>query len=279
MPFVDTPTARVHFTDSGLPPEAGPPLVLLHATLHDHHDFDAIVPAFTQTHRVVTLDWPGHGKSGPLRPPHEPGGATFGRVLADVVTALDLPPAVYVGNSVGGYAAARLALDMPDRVRALVLVNAAGFTPFNAFTRTFCRTLGRRAVTRRLLPRLVPRYMQAHHDFDRAIAERVAATARTPAGVATAAALWRSFAVADYDLRSRAGELAVPVLFAWGMRDVVLGARAGRAAHRILPRARFADFDTGHVVFASDPEGFVTTVQEFLRANAAAIAAPAPSES
>lgn len=76
---------------------------------------------------MIALDWPGHGDSPSPTPDYRPTAASFADVLADVVAGLDLPSAAFIGNSVGGFAAARLAITDQQRVSQLVLVNAGGF--------------------------------------------------------------------------------------------------------------------------------------------------------
>ena len=196
-------------------------------------------------------------------PPHSASGTLFADVLEDLVTTLDLSSAAFIGNSVGGYAASRLAITKPERVRALVLVNAAGFTPNNLVTRAFCRAMGTPAINRRLLPRLVPRYVKPASDLDMAITERAVAQAR-PLMVSRSRRRCGEAADPDYDLRCRAAEHTAPTLFVWGVRDVVLPLRAGKSAHRALPQARLETFETGHVAFASDPRGFLGLVTPFL---------------
>lgn len=260
MVELETRTGKVHFTDVG----SGSPVVLLHANLHDHHDFDAIAGRLAERHRVVAIDWPGHGASAPPPPGVAVTASLLADVLEDVVAALEVTAAVFVGNSVGGFAAARLAITQPERVAGLVLVNSGGFLPQNPFTRGFCRFLGSPAVARRLLPRLVPRYMRAVSDHDRDIARRVAASARSEAGSRLASGLWRSFADPLYDLRDRAGQVTCPTLLLWGARDPIIPLRAGKATARSLPHARLETFPTGHVVFASDPDGFLAQLLPFL---------------
>lgn len=259
MPTIETRAGTVAYAERG----EGPAVLLLHATLHDHHDYDAVAPVLAEQARVIAVDWPGHGESAPAGP-HPAGGPWFAGVLEDVIDGLGLTDVAVIGNSVGGYAASRLAIHRPEQVRAVVLVNAAGFTPVNPMTRAFCGFLGRPAVTARLLPHLIPRYMRPRSDLDRRIVERAVARARTPEGTAVAADLWRSFNDPAYDLRAQAGAHRAPTLMVWGMRDAVLGARAGREAKRRLPDAEFVGLATGHVPFSSDPEGFLAAVGPFL---------------
>src|SRR6202044_2644818 len=129
-----------------------------------------------QDHRVIALDWPGHGDSPAPAPSYAPAAAAFADALADVVAALDLPPAAFVGNSVGGFAAARLAITDPQRVSRLVLVNTGGFIA-SPVTNLYCRILGTPAVMKRVLPRSIRSYMKATSENDRAVQERALARA------------------------------------------------------------------------------------------------------
>jgi pimeloyl-ACP methyl ester carboxylesterase len=263
MPTVRMSAGTVSYEDFG----TGEPVVLLHANLHDRHDYDAVVALLGLGHegyRMIALDWPGHGES-PRPASGEPITAQFlAEVLAEFVAALDLEQAVYVGNSVGGFAAARLAIDQPDRVAGLVLVNSGGLTARGVTTRIGARVLGTPALNRRIYPRLVQRYMSPRGAEDARIADEVRQRAMTAEGAKTSAELFRSFAEASYDLRAEAGRIVAPTLIAWGMRDVVLPPSTARQTRSALPGAVLHTFDTGHVVFASDPEGFVRTVRPFL---------------
>ena len=172
---VETRAGEVAYSDAG----EGPVVVLLHAALHDRRDFDAIAPSLRHDHRVIALDWPGHGDSP--APSQPPTAALFADVLADVVAALDLPPAAFIGNSVGGFAAARLAITEPQRVSRLVLVNSGGFIA-SPVANLYCRTLGIPAVMKRVLPRFVRSYMKVTSDDDQPLSN-ACWSGRTPATV------------------------------------------------------------------------------------------------
>jgi pimeloyl-ACP methyl ester carboxylesterase len=257
VPTLTTRTSEVAYTEAG----TGRPIVLLHATLHDRRDFDPIVEQLARRYRVIAVDWPSHGESVSI---DDISGPLLADVLEDVVGALHLKDVVLIGNSVGGSAAARLAITRPKLVAGLVLVNTGGFVPNNPFTNAFCRLMGTERVARRVLPRLVRAYMKPQTPNDERIVTRAVDRARTDEGVRTAAALWRSFARPEYDLRPNAHCITAPTLIVWGDRDPTLSLRIGRATHRAIPRSDLRVLHTGHVVFSSDPTGFLGLVKPFL---------------
>ncbi len=271
MTTVETRAGKVAYTERG----SGLPVVMLHATLHDHHDFDPIVPVLAERYRTIAVDWPGHGDSEVPRPPLQPTAPLFADVLEDVVAGLDLRPSVFIGNSVGGFAAARLAATNPGRVAGLVLVNNGGFIAPNLGTRAFCGVMGTRAGARLLLPTFIKSYMKAtsENDFDVALA--AIRRARTSEGSAMAASMWRSFASEGHDLRARGGDVRAPTLVVWGARDVAIPLRAGWATAAAIKGSRMVTLETGHVVFSSQPDQFLEVVEPFI-AEVATAAPPGP---
>jgi pimeloyl-ACP methyl ester carboxylesterase len=108
------------------------------------------------------------------------------------------------------------------------------------------------------------RVFYAQRGAHRAIAERVQARARTADGARVAASLWRSFGAPGFDLRVDGRRLTVPTLLAWGARDTILPLKAGRQTRAAIHGSQFRAFDTGHVVFASDPAGFLDLAVPFI---------------
>ncbi len=260
MPTVQTSLGTVFYTDEG----SGPPILLLHAALHDHTDFDTVRTGLTHGRRVLALDWPGHGASPlasiPLR------AVQFGDLLVEFADLLDLHNLVVVGNSVGGYAACRLALERESRVSGVILINTGGFTPHSVFTRVLCSAMGRPAVVRTVFGAFVRAYMQSKTSADRAVVRRVVDRAKTDDGAKTAAALWKSFTEPGHDLRARAARITAPVLITWGAKDPTAPLRWGRAVAEAIPGSTFEVFETGHVVFSSEPTAWLDTVLPFVDA-------------
>ena len=274
MPTVQLASGTLHYRDSG----RGLPVVLLHANPGDSRDFDAIVPALAQRYRVLALDWPGYGLSQVPAAPAAASYLTFYEALRDFLDALALPPAVLVGNSVGGNAAARLAIEAPARVRGLVLAAGGGFTPHNAVTRAFCALQGSRFA---LSPRrFASLYLGRRTREVMAMLERAVAEQSTPERLALNRAVWRSFAQPGHDLRARAGAITAPTLLLYGRGDPALPARKdGREAARSIPHARLIELPCRHAAFAEIPERFLAEVLPFLEACASGrAAAPADAE-
>jgi len=260
MATMQTSLGAVSYTDEG----SGPPIVLLHAALHDCTDFDPVIDALGKGRRVIALDWPGHGES-PL--PATPLRAVqFGDLLVEFADRLDLSNSVVVGNSVGGYAACRLALERPERVAGVVLINNGGFTPHSAFTRFFCAVMAHPAVIKAVFPAFVRAYMRAKNPADKAVVDRVVARAKTNDGARTAAALWKTFTEPGHDLRARAAQISAPVLITWGAKDFTAPPRWGKAVQAAIPGSRLQTLPTGHVVFSSEPQAWLETVLPFVDA-------------
>jgi pimeloyl-ACP methyl ester carboxylesterase len=260
MPTVPTRAGRLAFDELG----AGPGLLLLSTAAHDRHDWDGVRPALAERFRTIALDWPGHGDS-PMPPaPWHASAAMFADAVEDVVDALDLAPVAVVGNSVGGFAAARLAIRRPQVVSALVLVDSGGFDGPTLRSRAFCAAMSRPWFLRAIYPWFAARYLHARDGAAVRIRDAAVAAARRPGTTEILNGLWRSFSGPEHDLRADAGGISAPTLLVWGVHDPVVPPRLGRRAAAAIPGARLIVLDAGHVPFADRPEAFLAAVLPFL---------------
>src|SRR5689334_16654459 len=119
MPVATLNRTAYAYVDEG----SGPLIVFGHGLLAGREMFRAQIDALKDRYRCVSVDWPGHGDTG-----FAPGGWTMwdmARDAAALVEHLGAPDAVFAGLSQGGMAFMRLALERPELVRALVLMDTS----------------------------------------------------------------------------------------------------------------------------------------------------------
>ena len=112
--------AHVNYVELG----DGPPLVFVHGLSGCWQNWLENIPHFARRHRVIAIDLPGFGESElPQEDITIPG---YGRFVDAFLGEIGVECASIVGNSMGGFIAAEVALSHPGRVEKLALVSAAG---------------------------------------------------------------------------------------------------------------------------------------------------------
>lgn len=100
----------------------GQPVLLIHGLGSSTRDWELQTTAFSTLYRVVTLDVRGHGQSD--KPPGLYSIPLFTADIAELMRSLEIGPSHIVGISMGGMIAFQLAIDAPDLVKSLVIVNS-----------------------------------------------------------------------------------------------------------------------------------------------------------
>ena len=256
---------------------SGPPLVFLHGLAGSWQNWLEQLPVFARDHRVIALDLPGFGASPMPREQISIGG--FARIVDEVMRALDVERADLVGNSMGGFIAAEMAIAHPERVEHLVLVSAAGITsehvpvaraiPMLRFAeRVLLLTTGWVAAKSDLVARR-PRLRHA------TLSAVTAHPAQLP-GPLAAEQLRGSgkpgfidafYALTHYPIRDRLGHIDAATLIVWGERDLVVPVRDADVFAQLIPDARKLVYpDTGHVPMLERPARFNADLRAFLQA-------------
>lgn len=118
--FVPNGDLQLHLAIDG--EAAAPPLLLLHGILGNGRTWEWMLPRLGDRFRVLRLDFRGHGESD-----RAPGRYQTADYVSDAVAACEEAigaPALVIGHSLGGVAAAALAQQRPDLVRAVLLEDA-----------------------------------------------------------------------------------------------------------------------------------------------------------
>jgi pimeloyl-ACP methyl ester carboxylesterase len=233
------------------------------------------IPAFSADHRVIAMDLPGFGSS--QMPEEKISIPGYGRWVDALLDRLDVDAAAVVGNSMGGFIGAEMAIQVPQRVERLVLVSAAGLTieyqrdervlatlrylerklaAYGGWVASRSDALARRARTRRLIlgliasrPDLLPAPL---------VSEQLRGSGKP-------GFLDALDALTNYPIRARLPEIACPTLIVWGEDDRLVPVRDADEFERLIPDSRKVVFpDTGHVAMFERPAAFNDLLRRFL---------------
>jgi len=258
---------------------SGPAIVLVHGLTGSSTTWREVMPRLAEDHTVIAPDLLGHGESAKPRGDYSLGAFASG--LRDVMVALGIERATFVGHSLGGGVAMQLAYQFPERCERLVLVASGG--------------LGRevspalRAVSlpgsELVLPLIFSPYV-------RSALELAGATLNRRTGFhmgVRAAEVWRSYA----GLTEVAGRMAfihtvrsvidpfgqrvsardrlylaqeIPTLIVWGNRDHIIPVEHAHISHDLIPGSQLAIVDgAGHFLPFEVPDEFLDVLVPFLR--------------
>ncbi len=123
MPTIEVNGTTLHYSEEG--PADAPAVLFGHSLFFDADMFAAQVQELSRDHRVVTYDHRGQGRSA-AAPREELDMDTLTEDAAALIEALGLAPCTYVGNSMGGFIALRLAARRPDLVASAVVAGSSG---------------------------------------------------------------------------------------------------------------------------------------------------------
>ena len=118
MPAVNLGNIEIYYEIHG----QGDPLLLLHGLGSSSRDWEFQIPDFSSHFKTIAIDLRGHGRSGKPAGPYSM--EMFAADTAGFLRSLDLSSAHILGVSLGGMVAFQLALDYPDLIRSLVIVNS-----------------------------------------------------------------------------------------------------------------------------------------------------------
>ncbi|HEX4484406.1 MAG TPA: alpha/beta hydrolase [Solirubrobacteraceae bacterium] len=252
------------------------PLVFVHGLSGSWQNWLEQLPLFAAERRVITFDLPGFGYS-PM-PAQKLSISGYARLLDRLLAQLGVDAAAVIGNSMGGFIGAELAIAFPQRVERLVLVSAAGLSTHE------------HPGSKRVLPamRRAERVLIASGAWaatksdavarrarlrDAALGVVVRRPGRLPAALAAEQIrgagkpgfLQGLEAVLDYEIRERLGEIACPTLIVWGEKDRLINVHDADVFAELIPNSRKVVFDdTGHMAMLEHPERFNPLLEQFL---------------
>jgi pimeloyl-ACP methyl ester carboxylesterase len=267
--FVELGGMSVHLRDQGRRDDPEP-ILLLHGTSASLHTWEGWVQELAPQRRVISLDLPGFGLTGPF-PDGDYRVGHYTKFLLALLDHLQVKRVVLVGNSFGGQLAWRFALAHPERSARLVLVDAAGYPRNSESVPIGFRLAGIPALAP-LMSRLLPRGMiessvrNVYGDPDKVEDDLVERYYQLTLREGNRQALRQRFVQAPSgEAHERIGELKLPTLILWGGRDRLIPPDNAERFLRDIEGSRLVLFEAlGHVPQEEDPLRTVPALQCFL---------------
>lgn len=280
--FVAGPAGqRVHYRDQGK--RDGPAIILIHGANSSLHTWEPLVQRLGGTYRIVTLDLPGHGLTGAT--PDTDYSAAGMMAAVDVVAAkLGLDHFVLGGNSMGGWVSWRYALARPDRVDALLLLDAAGMPlrkgekappsniGFRVLEYPFGRWLATQITPRSLVEESLRGSVAKQGIVDDAMIDRYWELLRFPGN--REATVLRARMDREPAMAARVGEIKTPTLILFGQKDRLINASAAQTFHERIAGSEVVLLDKiGHLPMEEAPDATAAAIADFLKRR---LVAPSP---
>ena len=263
--------ARVHYRIRGQ--QDAPVLVLLHGSNASLFTWEPWSKALSDRFRVLSLDLPGHGLTGVV-PNHDYSTKGMVRFVAEFADKMGLKNFALAGNSMGGAVAAQFAETYPDRVSALILVDAGGMPGKMGDRIPLAFQLLRQPWLQAVMAHANPRPL-VREGLDKAIVRKAVINERM-IDLYTDMALLEGTRDATFERFNQTGEdfnfiknhvraLKMPVLILWGEEDHLIPVASAHTWNAAIPGSRLIVYPaTGHIPMEEVADKSAADVRAFL---------------
>ena len=267
--FISVDGMDVHFRDEGNQTDSIP-IVLIHGTASSLHTFDAWTNSLKNSNRVIRIDLPAFGLTGPF-PDRNYSIANYTSFIKDFLTALKIKQCVLVGNSLGGQIAWNFTLEQPDMVEKLILIDASGY-PLNSKSVPIAFKLAQTPVLKNLLTFITPRFLvrpsveNVYFDTSKVTDSLVERYFELTLREGNRQALVDRFKTSkDISAYKNIKNIKQPTLILWGADDLLIPVENAYRFHKDLPNDTLVILnDSGHTPMEESPIESLELVTNFL---------------
>src|SRR6267378_4393520 len=257
MPTAQVNGCRINYELSG--PANAPALVLSNSLGSNFGMWDAQVPTFAKTHRVLRYDTRGHGQSEV-----PPGPYTFEQLAGDVLAladSLNIDKFHFCGLSMGGVTGLWIALHAPERLHKLVLCSTgAKIGTADAWGNRIEAV--RRNGTKSIAAATMERWFTT--PFREREPQTVERIQKTLANTNNEGYIACCEALRDTDLREQVASISVPTLVISATHDPAAPPTDGKFLAKQIAGARYVELDAAHLSNIEQHKQFTQEVSDFL---------------
>lgn len=267
--FVDVMQMQVHYRDEGNKNDSLP-LVLIHGTGASLHTWEESVKLLTDSFRVITLDLPAYGLTGP-NPKRIYSQEFYVQFIDEFLKRIHVNKCIIGGNSLGGAIAWNYTYEHPTKVEKLILIDAAGY-PMISESKPIAFTLAQIPVLKHMLNYITPRFLAKKsvmnvYDDPTKVTEKVVDRyfdLFLREGNRQAFVDRMNFSTYP-DHLTRIRSIKTPTLIIWGENDKLIPIENAQKFHADLPNDTLVVLEkTGHVPMEENPNRTVDAIRLFL---------------
>lgn len=272
--FIDIDEMSVHYRDEGNMQDSIP-IVLLHGTGASLHTWDGWVENLKSEHRVIRLDLPAYGLTGP-NPTKDYSQEFYATFINDFLNKIGLSRCTIAGNSLGGSIAWNFAVKHPNKVSKMILVDAGGY-PTKSKSVPIAFQMAGLPVLKNLFKYITPRSIvqksveNVYGDKSKVSSELVDRYFELSLREGNREAFidrmseFREKGVISSNT-TKIKTLQMPTLIIWGEKDELIPLDVAQNFHKDLPNDTLVIFkNLGHTPMEEDPINTILCVKEFLR--------------
>ena len=264
--FVDVDGVRVHYQEKGI----GTPLVLLHGFTSSTYSWKDVFEPLSKNFRVIAIDLKGFGFSG--KPDGDYTRRAQAMLVAHLLDYLKIEKAWLCGNSMGGEISLDFALQNPQRVAGLILIDSAGvevngggsLAPGYLLVPVVGRVLTALALTSDKLVR--EGLEKSFYDDAKVTNERVAYYYRPLQTRGGQLAALRARTQSElFPIEQELSKINAPALIIWGAEDELIPLEAGRKMNLLIKDSKLVIIEKcGHVPQEEMPERVLDEMTKFM---------------
>lgn len=264
--FAEIGGVKIHYQEKG----AGEPLVLIHGYTSSTYAWKDLFEPLSENFRVIAIDLKGFGFSE--KPDGDYSRRAQGEIVFGLLEHLKVEKAWLAGNSMGGETALNVALNHPEKVTGLILIDSAGvnISGRESLAPWYLQTpvIGQALIALSLTSDKLVREGLRKSTFDDAKIsdEKVAyfhQFLKTRSGQNAAREARIQFAL--YPVENELGKINVPTLLIWGAEDELIPLEAGKVMNERIKNSKLVTLEKcGHLPQEEMPEKVLTEMTSFM---------------
>lgn len=263
--FVVLNGAMIHYRDEG----NGYPIVMIHGAFSSLHTFDAWTNELKGDFRIIRYDLLGFGLTGKHSEDNYSMASQL-KTLKELLDTLRIDRCVLCGSSLGGWVAWEFALKYPNRVRKLLLIDAAGFLdqesiplPFKMARTPFANRVVRMVIRKNVLEQFL---RQVYVDQEKVTNVLLDRYFELFSREGNPEAFMIMVNKTDYhDNTRKLKEIKVPTLIIWGEEDNWIPVQNAHRFLNAIPKARLVLYEgVGHLPMEEEPMDTAAEVGRFI---------------